>query len=293
MIIVKIWGGLGNQMFQYAAAKALSFEYKVNLKLDISHYSNPGVNETLRDFKLKIFPKITEEIASSSEIRKCVVKFKEPLFNQIYKSLIKKIPGLNTNYLIETSQSYKSLLIRNFDFTYMDGYWQSEEYFKKYRKEILDIFSLNYLQNIGLAKKIKEINEINSVSIHVRRGDYVSNFGAHSFHGVCSINYYERAITSIIDKVDGPIKFYIFSDDISWCKENLKIGFDHEYITNTEDYHDLYLMSQCKHNIVANSSFSWWASWINSYENRIIIAPKNWFADARLNNIASNTWLKI
>ena len=294
MVIVKIWGGLGNQMFQYATAKAVALKYGVDLKLDISHYDKQNENETAREFRLNIFPSINAEIASAAEVKKCKTIFSNALFNSIYRNVNKHFPRLNSNYLIERKKGYEAISINAATNTYLEGYWQSEEYFKTDRVQIINQFNLDHLQHINsLALKVNEITCTNAVSVHVRRGDYVSNSQANAYHGVCSLEYYESAIKMLIGKLVDPIKFYVFSDDISWCKENLRFTSEHEYVSTTEDFHDLYLMSKCKHNIIANSSFSWWAAWLNRDDKKIVVAPKTWFADEESNNIVPGAWLKV
>ncbi|GAA4205085.1 alpha-1,2-fucosyltransferase [Pedobacter jeongneungensis] len=295
MIIVKIWGGLGNQMFQYAMAKALALKFNFELKLDISHYSKNISNETPRQFRLNIFHGITDEIASQKDINTCITTFKVPIFNSIYKIINRKFSIFNPNYIIEKDKSFRSIEYIGTKNLFLEGYWQSEEYFKEYREHILNSFNLERLfDNSELALKVKQIEMFNSISIHVRRGDYVSNIQANSYHGICSLAYYEDAIKAIVNSLQyESVRFYIFSDDISWCKENLKISYDHEYITTTEDYHDLFLMGQCKHNIIANSSFSWWAAWLNPYIEKKVIAPKNWFVTEDVDNIVPNEWIRI
>ena len=129
------------------------------------------------------------------------------------------------------------------------------------------------------------ISQTNSVSLHIRRGDYVSNQKTNQTHGTCDLDYYQRCITEIEKEVENPY-FFVFSDEIEWVKENLKINHPAEYVdqnTGDKSYEDMRLMSQCKHNVIANSSFSWWGAWLNSYPDKIVFAPKRWFASDKHN----------
>ena len=142
----------------------------------------------------------------------------------------------------------------------------------------------------------QEIIATESVSLHVRHGDYVTNADTNSFHGVCSLDYYKNAVSKI--KQEMPLPFFIFSDDIIWAKENLDFIGNMtfiEYNGATPDHEEMYLMSLCQHNIIANSSFSWWGAWLNQNPNKIIIAPQNWFNDVSLDtkDLIPNEWIRL
>lgn len=294
MIIVKLSGGLGNQMFQYAAAKALSVSNNLELKLDISHFDKVISNETLRYYRLDIFPNIKESVAAKQEINKLVHQFDFDFFNRVYKNFNKRIFNFNKVYKIEHDLSYSAITLKGSKSAYLDGYWQTEQYFSTERFVVQECFSLDYLNHHETLQPFLEmIKSEQTVSIHVRRGDYVSNPLTKAYHGTADINYYKRAITKITETAPGNFVFFIFSDDIAWCKKNLIIPCKHFYISTGIDYHDLYLMSKCKHNIIANSSFSWWAAWLNKNSDKIIIGPKKWFANQLSNNIVPANWLTV
>jgi hypothetical protein len=295
MIIVKIWGGLGNQMFQYAFGKVLSQKNGSELKLDTSHFSKVQTGETLRPFKLSVFPLLEYTIATNEDIRRCVKEFRFEFLNKLYKKINALFPSFNKYYVTEGSVDIiKNGLTLN-EAVYLEGYWQSEDYFADYRDEIIKCFKLEGAEGVDeLLGQVNEITELDSVSIHIRRGDYVTNKQANFYHGVCSLDYYENSVLKITDKLKSDkLKFFIFSDDIDWCKQNLKLTNPHEYVVTNEDYHDMYLMSRCKHNIIANSSFSWWAAWLNENSSKIVIAPKNWFVNTDVGDLLPKTWLKI
>ncbi|HIP25044.1 MAG TPA: alpha-1,2-fucosyltransferase, partial [Archaeoglobus profundus] len=152
------------------------------------------------------------------------------------------------------------------------GYWQTEKYFSDIRTDILKDFTVKEKNTEIVDNYLKQINNSNSVSIHVRRGDYLN----HPDIGVLDISYYKNAIEYIYNKVENPT-FYIFSNDISWCEKNLDFIDDKIIINNTKsEIEDISLMKNCKYNIIANSSFSWWSAWLNINPSKIIIAPKIW-----------------
>lgn len=245
MIIIKLIGGLGNQMFQYAAGRSLAHKLGTGFKLDISYFPKEGV--TKRQYRLGIF-NIQENFASQWEVQ----------------------------------------VARLFRKNYLEGYWQSEDYFS----DISDLIKKEFTFKNKPRRAIAE----NSVSLHLRRGDYVTNPKVSHQYFVCDNNYYETAARIISKKLKDP-KFYIFAEyleDFIWAKNNLNLG---KKVVNIhyKDYEDLQLMSMCKHNIIANSSFSWWGAWLNNNPGKIVIAPKRWFKDSSKNidNLIPSAWLKI
>ncbi|MBB6271534.1 hypothetical protein HDF26_001961 [Pedobacter cryoconitis] len=293
MIIVKIWGGLGNQMFQYASAKGLSIKHNDQLQIDISHYGKLLADETPRSYRLDVFPNITDQIANQKSISTIVPDFKYGFLNKLYKIINKSIYGFNKSFVIEKQMGFSTIADYGDKNIYLDGYWQSEQYFNNSVEDIRTHFDLEYLCEIPELSEIsKKIKAVNSISIHVRRGDYVTNTNANSYHGVCSLDYYEKAIQKMAEN-NSNLEFFVFSDDVDWCKHNLKIPYTHEYISTREDFHDLYLMSLCKHNIIANSSFSWWGAWLNKNLNKTVIAPEKWFSTMPSRDIIPISWLTI
>jgi len=284
MIITKIIGGLGNQLFQYAAGKALAVYHKTTLKLDLS-----GFDEyRLRNFDLTAFN--TEyELAKKNEI----LQHSQSSF---FKKIRNRIASPSqTHYYRERHFHYdKNFLLHPYD-AYMKGYWQSEKYFKNIEGIIRKEFSFkeNFIKNV--IGEGKEITKKQSIAVHIRRGDYANN-GAIRMHGVLGKEYYEAAI-SIMKKSISNAEFYIFSDSMQWVNENISIPNAISVSGNLTRTHfeDLYLMSQCRHNIIANSSFSWWGAWLNNNPNKIVIAPKKWFnkGPKDTQDLIPKEWLKI
>lgn len=293
MIITKLKGGLGNQMFQYAAGFAVALQNKVSHKIDISGYDLVSI-DTPRKFELGAF-QITSPIALSEEIK--VAKYPFGLFSKIIIFINKKV--FKNHYLDFEPKLFKKIenKIKNKNSIYLDGFFQSEKNFINFEKEIRA--ELTFKKEL-LGEQVKNLAEIiksqNSISIHIRHGDYINNKKTNKYHGVCSINYYEKAIKLISQKIDNPT-FYIFSDDSNWCEQNIIKGqknFINISKENFKDYEEMYLMGICKHNIIANSTFSWWSAWLNKNSDKIVIAPKIWTVKENLHkNIIPETWTRI
>lgn len=256
MVITKIQGGLGNQMFQWAYGKALSIKHNTDLLLDVGYYSNQGI-DTPRKFDLINFPNLT---------------YKQPQLEN------KNIVQVNDNF-------YYSDLKYDENYNYfLNGFWQSEKYFI----DIEEIIRKELAIDKETEEKLKNNIIGNCVSLHIRRTDYVTSNG---YHPVLTMDYYHLAL-EIIENYDNVL---IFSDDVEWCKNNLSFK-NMVFIENNTNIEDLWLMSLCNHNIIANSSFSWWGAWLNNNTDKIVIAPKKWFGEyTNLNekDIIPNKWLKI
>jgi hypothetical protein len=267
MIIVRIVGGLGNQMFQYAFAKALEQKgHKV--QIDLSKFKkyklHGGYQLDKYDIDLKQASSILVFLAKIGFIKS--IKEKSSLFDE--------------NLLNIEGRKY------------MKGYFQSEKYFKNIRETLITQYQktdANTASTEEFSKRIKDTSS--SCSLHVRRGDYVSNSKNHTIHGICDLDYYKKAVKHIQSK-DNQTTFFIFSDDIPWTKENLKIDnvifVDHK----CTPHEDIYLMSLCKNNITANSSFSWWGAWLNKNKNKTVISPKQWYFNKET-NIICDEWIKL
>lgn len=297
MIIVSLFGGLGNQMFQYACGKAVATRLGVTLKLDISHVLDrtPRKNFTYRDYELGVFD-IQEEIATLKEVRSFIPNLWDS--NEIIKHYFKlkrKISG-HTLYRERLKFRYNNEIDNLKDSTYIYGYFQTEAYFEKLRTELLKSFSLRNELDKTNSSIVTQMMGENSVSIHVRRGDYTNS----PFELLNIPEYYSKAIEFIQEKVDMPT-FYIFSNDYKWAEENFATLNIKKTIVNintdSQSYLDMILMSSCKHNICANSSFSWWGAWLNTNPDKIVITPKKWFKTTEFvvstYDLIPSDWLKI
>jgi len=263
MIVCKIQGGLGNQLFQWAFGRNLSLKFDRNLFLDSNFYFNQG--SVVRQFSLNLY---------NIEIN----NLDNDAINIMRRSPIK---------LITDNSTFFELDILNEENYYLDGYWQSEKFFSENEKVILKELRYDSPRMRSIHKGMNFENE-QTVSLHFRRGDYV---GADDFYTTLNNGYYHDAL-DIIGDYD---RVLIFSDDIAWCKENLKFRnmIFSEGLSNVED---LALMSKCHHNIIANSSFSWWAAKLNENSNKKIVAPVKWFGpklDLDTKDLIPTSWIKI
>ncbi len=293
-------GGLGNQMFQYALGKNLALLNKVEVKFDITWFDNFGENTTPRYYSLQEF-NIIDNIASRKEIEK--FRKYEKLSGKrhfLYNFFIAN----DSIYIKEKKVEFDKEILEIKNNVYLFGYWQSEKYFKTIKDIILKELTLknepsnHYKKNAQLISQAKN----NSISIHIRRGDYTSEKLKKDL-GLCSLQYYKKALEKIKKKVKNPVIF-VFTNDIKWAKNNLKFKYPINFVSQknkndnnykNKDYEELILISLCKHNIIANSSFSWWGAWLNKNINKIVIAPKIWFKKQTMNtkDIPLKSWIQI
>lgn len=294
-MIVLLSGGLGNQMFQYALAYALSRRHGKTVKLDAGRYER----SRLRKYQLGAFD-LPVSLASKAEVKR--LKYKErSLFEKVRRKVLSGGKGtgraFSKNYYREPHYHFDPGVFAADGDLYFDGYWQSERYFSEYREELLQLFSLKsefHPQNRAYDRKIRETE---SVSLHIRRTDYVTVPTANKRHGVCSVEYYRRAISEIKKRV-GVASFFVFSDDLEWAKENITFIDDVTFVKpagDNPDHEELILMSRCRHHITANSSFSWWGAWLNRNPNKIVIAPAPWFRDSSKNtdDLVPSDWIQL
>lgn len=281
MIVSKIIGGLGNQMFQYAIAKSIAVKNNDSFKLDISDFESYSLHN---GYRLNFFS-ISGEVATQEDVVSLKGRSGTP-----YK-ILKKLRLYNFNtYYKEKEHTLFDKNVFNYSNVYLDGYWQNEIYFKSIRDILLKEFTLKDGVSENAISILENIKSSESVSIHVRRGDFLK----HPDVGVLGVEYYKRAVQLINDKTTTP-SFFVFSNDIEWCKTNFSFIDNCVFVENdTTELDDITLMSHCSHNIIANSSFSWWGAWLNSNDNRIIISPKKWMVNnPKKYKWASDDWLEL
>jgi hypothetical protein len=289
MIIVRIGGGLGNQMFQYAAGLSLSVTRKTRLELDISWFQNNPSDVTKRTFRLDIFA-IHAAIAQKEQI----TKLAKP--SAIQRLLDRNKPYYRKNIYYEPHFHYDSNFRRAPSDIILDGYWQSEAYFKDIAERIRQDFAISAPLTSHTKELAEQIGKTAAVSLHVRRGDYVNDAKTFNYHGVCEPAYYAKAIAALKDRI-GVMEIFVFSNDMDWVKENISSEFPMTFVNHAgrQDYEDLYLMSLCRHNIIANSSFSWWGAWLNANPDKIVIAPSRWFNESKADtrDLLPDEWIKL
>jgi hypothetical protein len=262
MIYCNLKGGLCNMLFQIAATKSLAIDNN-------TYFSFPNLISHLNylNYDNVFNPKLKHSLEYLN------------LFDKLDHSMIQQnVRVLNFPFeYIKIGKIEEDILI--------DGFFQSEKYFKHNRQAILDMFIFNF----ELDEKYDFLKKNKTTSIHVRRGDYVNH---PNHHPTQSLEYYSQSIKILERETE---LFVVFSDDINWCKENIKLD-NIVYIENEKDYIELYLMSICSHNIISNSSFSWWGAWLNKNENKKVIGPLKWFGDAikhSTEDILPQEWIKI
>ena len=289
MFIIQLMGGLGNQMFQYAAAKAVSLERKVDFCIDFDcPYKHIKYKYELDKFNINPNFATFRQLLFSKPKRKLIKRVYILLGNNIDAKLVRE----------KKDFTYDSSIFSCANYSYLSGFWQTEKYFLKYEDIIRNDFSFRVEADEVNREIILEMKQCNAVSVHVRRGDYVNFADTNGVHGVCSPEYYRKAIDIITDKVSEP-HFYFFSDDIKWVEENLRFGdIKATYIGHNigaNSYEDMRLMSHCSHNIIANSTFSWWGAWLNSNPQKIVIAPEKWMnnPEITITDLIPDRWMKI
>ncbi|MEK7553983.1 MAG: alpha-1,2-fucosyltransferase [Patescibacteria group bacterium] len=289
MIITKLIGGLGNQMFQYAVARHLALKNNVELKLDKTGFET---------YKLHAYGlhhlNIEEVFATQKEVAAFrIYKKREGKMWFLYNRLIAD----PTRYVSERSFNFDPSILKLSAPVYLDGFWQSERYFKGIESIIRDEFTIKELL-VGKNRKMTDaISNSTAVSMHIRRADYVTNPTVNAWHGTCDSEYYARAVSTIVQTIADP-HFFIFSDDMEWARQNIILDHPVTYVDHNDartNYEDLRLMSRCKHNIIANSSFSWWGGWLNNNPGKIVISPKNWFKTPKMDvrDLVPDTWVKL
>lgn len=281
MICTRLEGGLGNQLFQYAAGKALAVLHNTELILDTKMLGNTSSRVTPRHFELDCFS-VAGRMAYKGEIQLLpIVRYAPWIFNCMSSWKLRQ----------ERGQDFDPNFHLAPDRTYLWGYWQSHRYFADIADALFQELSATQPLSRRNEELSKEIAESNSVALHVRRGDYVSLSTAAKYHGALPLDYYIRALGSLQGLLDHP-RFYVFSDDPAWCAEHLPLRpketvfIAHNHGKNS--WQDLVLMSLCHHHIIANSSFSWWGAWLADQRwgsaNRLVFAPERWFV-ARSTNL--------
>lgn len=287
-IIIEIVGGLGNQMFQYAFFLRMRKVYgKKNVYIYLGRFSETDDN---KGFQIPFFfeaPEIQEYTGDVSVLLDCNLDF--------LSRVKRKILGRKTSFVLEQIDGILDVDIYSLDPNkdyYLRGLWQTESYFLDVKEEVKKAFSF---KNVNLEKYNAILADKCNVGMHVRRGDYISNEKYKKILGnVCNEKYYQEAINML--DMNQRYNLLVFSDDINWVKNNFKFlnEYNVEFISGNTDEEDLYLMSKCHHNIIANSTFSWWGAYLNSSINKQVIAPSKWFhSDIGGPEIIPKTWIKV
>lgn len=286
MIITRLHGGLGNQMFQYAAGRALVLRYGGELALDLRYFEDA----VPYGFGLPHFAAVFRE-ARSDELPPH--QKRQPLRYATWRALklsprLVREKGLGFNAHVPTISSG----------AYLHGYWQSEKYFADVADEMRAELSVTTPPTEANRALLERIRSGVSVSLHVRRGDYANDPAIAAAYGLLSPNYFAAAVDLVRKRIASRPTVYAFSDDPDWAEANLRFDLDVVVVRGNDSetsYEDLRLMSACNHHITANSSFSWWGAWLNPSPDKVVVAPKRWFANRRMNNpdICPDGWERV
>lgn len=287
MIVLQAQGGLGNQLFQYATGRRLALQNSCGLVIDHHWFNNPRHGETPRQLDLTRY-KVKMRLATQFELLHWA-----PMRSRWARYIRHLLPltllreqgdGVNRNVLSARSHSYLS------------GFWQSEAYFAEIREQLLD--ELTPVDPPG-SEDLALLNLMQRgtpISVHVRRGDYVSLASASTYHGLCTLEYYRRAIFYIAERVSSPTVF-VFSDDSEWTKANLKLPLPTHFVDHNppeKAFQDLRLMSLCRNHVLANSSFSWWGAWLSRSTDGLVIGPERWYAvDRPTPDLIPSRWIRM
>ena len=299
-LTISCQGGLGNQLFQFIVGYILARKNKINLRINIERYNSYDYQ-----FELDKFPEIYKlnipKIKNDSFFTKIYLYLYHKFYKILKKSGIYKV--INYFFLLDKHEFEKSPFIFNGDLlkkkivknVSIIGYFQSEKYFIHYKKIVLKLFRFPKIKYKLRQKYLNLINNKNSVAIHIRRGDYFNDPKVRYIQGILGDDYYKKSINCIKKKVKNPF-FFIFSDDIELVKKTFSFFNNKKYIfiDTKSPINDLYLMSNCKHFIIANSTFSWWGAWLSKNKRKIVCAPKRWLR-VRIStpDIIPESWIKI
>ncbi|MFH1615459.1 MAG: alpha-1,2-fucosyltransferase [Planctomycetota bacterium] len=299
MIIVYLKGGLGNQLFQYALGRHLAEIHNTELKLDVSAYgySTPQADTFcgLRKYALHPFS-IKENFASREQVKQ-LTEVKQTALREWLHNLLHKHPPRPRSFICGNYTSFNPGILKLPDNVYLEGYWQSEKYFLGISRIIHREFAVKTPQSGRDRELAEQMASTCSVAVSVRRGDYASQPKKQQTHGLCDRDYYLRCVEFIVQKLAKP-HFFVFSDEIAWCRENLKLPYPVVFIDHNgpdKIHENLRLMSQCRHDIISNSTFAWWGAWLNQNPDKIVLAPEKWFAKADKSSadLLPDRWIKL
>lgn len=285
MIITRLIGGLGNQLFQYALGRRIAHDKRVPLKLDISGFES----YKLHDYSLQQFS-IRQDFATPGEI----AATKKQRLDRIQN----RLPLRWRSNIVERHFHFDPEVLEVFwSHAYFDGYWQSEKYFESIRPILKTELTIAAEPDVANQRMADNILTKNAVSIHIRRGDYVTNEKAFDCHGVTPLPYYADAVKLVAAEVSDP-HFFVFSDDPGWAQQNLSMSYPCTIVSHNgvdRNFEDLRLMSLCEHHIIANSTFGWWGAWLSENDCKIVVAPKKWFNDPGIttHDLIPTGWRRI
>lgn len=286
MVIVKVMGGFGNQLFQYAFGKEIEKKFGFNVKYDLTYYDDIPEGDTPRENYLRGLIEKEKTVSKKdidSFIRGCKIR---SLFSIKWhiKLFERDIDLQNLSGIVDNC--------------YYIGYWQSEKYFRDVIEDISnDIQKCYSIRSLKAKELLDEISKSNSVAIHVRGGDYLNAINIGTFGNICDSNYYIRGYEYINSNTEN-CKFYLFTNDVEWTKNNIDLPYENitvvsEVLGEEDTIDEFVLMANCKHNIIANSTYSWWAAWLNANQKKIVVEPCKWANDDTGIAILKDEWVRV
>ena len=297
-VVVTLVGGLGNQLFQYAMGRSLSFRNNQPLVLDLAWFDQvkneaAGIT-TIREYALEPF---------NLPVRTQCVGLPRPkadgVIGRILRRFIRTLPRHHIGHRIYAEPWFRfdAGVLALHGPVWLDGYWQSPKYFSDIaallRKELGQPGKVSLLTR----DMLKEIGRYDAICLHVRRGDYVTNQNAAAIHGLCSPDYYILGLSHVLGGLQNPHCF-VFSDEPAWARSNLHLPVPTTVVdinSPAAAHEDLWLMSACSRFVIANSSLSWWGGWLSNAPNKVVVAPKAWFADGHIDtsDLIPTEWVRI
>lgn len=274
MTIVRLNGGLGNQMFQYAVGVAAAKLAQRELYLDLSAFDRQPEKDTPRQFGLMAFNISHTQRRDHIDL---------PGARFLRRAIGKLFPS-------DPYRFYPRMLHREF----LDGYFQNERYFLGIKDALHKEYELRQV-SARFSRELEAMREANGLSVHVRRGDYISNSYARSFHGVLDIAYFERAYRCVVERVGRNVPVFVFTDDVEWARSSIDFPTDVCIASGQgfSDAEELVLMSACAHHIISNSSFSWWGAWLNRRIEKTVVGPRQWTLKRSASGIMPPSWIAI
>lgn len=291
---VRLEGGQGNQMFQYAMGRAMSIRHQCRLYLEMTEFERYKHRPyALGVFDLKAKP-LCDKLGHQLKGLDSQGSRPQRACRKIGR---KALPWMFPKLVNQKTKTFEPELLKLKPSAYLQGFWQTEKYFQDIRPQLLEDFTVQPPLTGANLEMASQIQAGPSLSLHVRRGDYVSAAAANALHGTCSIAYYKEALKLVTSRCANP-KVFIFSDDPQWTRQNICPDLDVVYVDHNgpnHGYEDMRLMSLCHHNITANSSFSWWGAWLNRHEDKIVCCPAKWYNDQTRANadIFANGWHQL
>jgi len=292
MVTIRLKAGMGNQMFQYAFGLNMAHALKTDLRIDLSLLLDRarGEEHVYRNYDLTIF-NVPQDFTISPTLLRTLYKTKSSKICKLTRKWIER----NKNYVKEPHfHLSKDILNNPKDNTIYEGWWQSEDYFSDIAPEIRKVFTFVHPILEESKDLLKKIKDTNSVCLNVRRTDFLKVDTLNTTNK----NYFFKAAKHMAEKVENPV-FYIFSDDVEWCRKNIILDYPTEIVEHKHkgikfgNY--MQLMIACKHFIIPNSSYAWWAVWLCENKEKIVIAPKIWFNDSAIDtsDLVPDSWIRL